>query len=86
MEVVFVCDFSVTTYHAKTQQVLSDALPWLMHGIRRCEQANESSDEPLPLPERSLKRLRRMTFAANRCHWFSAAEFSFFVLTCDAGI
>ena len=58
-------------YHAKAQQLLSNVLLWLMQGVRRREQADLAGEEPDPLPERVLKRLRRMMFGANRCLWFS---------------
>ena len=38
-------------------------------------------DEMPPVQERALKKLRKMMFAANRCHWFSAAELATFILT-----
>ena len=72
MNVVLVCDFYVTKSNAKARPVLSSALPWLMQGIRRLEQANQASEEPVRWPERSLSRLRCMMFAANRWHRFLA--------------
>ena len=76
-----VCDCCMTKYHAKAQQVLASALPWLTQGIRRCEAEELAQEEAASVPDKVLKRLRRMMFAANRCHWFSAAELDVFILT-----
>ncbi len=70
IKAALVCDFYMTKYHAKAQQVL-----------RRCAEEEQQLEEPQTLPERALKRLRRLMFPANRGHWLSAAEFAIFVLT-----
>ncbi len=79
-----ICDFYMTKYHAKTQQTLCSALPWFNQAIRRCEAEEQEAVElgaaaPVPLADKVLKRLRRLSFAANRCHWFSATELAVFV-------
>ena len=78
--------FYTTKYHAKAQQVLASALPWLMQGIQRCKATDLANEEPNPLREMALKRLRRLMFAANRCHWFSATELSILIFTDGACI
>ena len=70
IKAALVCDFYMTKYHAKAQQVLC-----------RCAEEEHQQEEPQTLPERALKRLRRLMFAANRCLWLSAAEFAIFALT-----
>ena len=82
MRAACICDFYMTKYHAKAQQVLSSALPAIVAGLRRCEaEENEMPEGSLTFRDKAMKRLRRMTFAANKSHWFSAAELSIYVLT-----
>ena len=54
--------------------------------FRRREQSDLASDESVLLPERALKRLLRMMFAANRCHWLSATELCIFMFAEDVFI
>ena len=82
MRAAAICDFYMTKYHAKAQQVLSSALPSLIAGLRRCETEEQEMEEgSVALRDKALKRLRRLMFAANKSHWFSAAELSIYVLT-----
>ena len=81
LKVAFVCDFYITKYHAKAQQILSPALGPLIRGLQRYEAEEAEMDDVPPVQERALKKLRKMMFAANKCNWFSAAELATFVLT-----
>lgn len=76
----FVCDFYMTKYAAKAQQVLSSALAPLIQGLRRFE-LEEAEDGEKPERERAIAKLRRLMFSANRCHWFSATELALYVMT-----
>jgi len=76
----FVCDFYMTKYAAKAQQVMSSALAPLIQGLRRFE-LEEAEDGEKPERERGIAKLRRLMFSANRCHWFSATELALYVLT-----
>ena len=71
----------MTKYQAKVQQALRSALGPLLQGLRRYEAEEKDLEELPPLHERALKKMRRMMFAANKYHWFSAAELAIFVLT-----
>ena len=76
----YICDFYMTKYAAKAQQVLSSALGPLIQGLRRFE-LEEAEDGEKPERERAVAKLRRLMFSANRCHWFSATELAVYVLT-----
>jgi hypothetical protein len=81
MKAAFICDFYMTKYQSKAQQILSSALGPLLQGLRRYEAEEADLDELPSVRERALKKLRRMMFAANKSHWYSAAELAIFVLT-----
>ena len=81
MKAGFVCDFYMTKYQSKAQQILSAALGPLVQGLRRIEAEEAELDVVPPIRERALKKLRRLMFAANKSHWYSAAELAIFVLT-----
>ena len=72
-------DFYMTKYQAKSQQALSSAIGPLVQGLQRIEE--EEGEEDTPLADMARKKLRRLMFAANRCHWFSACELALVIDT-----
>jgi hypothetical protein len=81
MKAAFVCDFYMTKYHAKAQQILSPAIAPMLQGLRRLEAEEAVVQADSSVRERALRKLRRLMFAANKSHWYSAAELAIFVLT-----
>ena len=75
MKAAFVCDFYMTKYHAKAQQLLASALPWVTQGIRRCEAEEVAEDEPEPVPDRAFKRLQRIRSARRNLKWSHDPQF-----------
>ena len=66
----FVCDFYITKYHAKAQQILSPALAPLIRGLQRYEAEEAEMDDVPPVQERALKQMRKMMLAANTRNLF----------------
>jgi hypothetical protein len=81
MKASFICDFYMTKYAAKAQQVLSSALGPLMQGLRRFEEEQAEATTEKSDGEKALAKLRRLVFSANKCHWFSACELAVYVQT-----
>ena len=77
------CDFYLTKYQSKAQQVLSSALGPITSGLRRLENAHGQEEASCSgdKAQVALRKLRRIIFSANRCHWFSACELAVFLLT-----
>ena len=81
-------DYYMTKYQSKAQRVLSTAMGPVTAGMRRFEEAAEqkktSGTEPSGktcLVSLAKAKLRRLTFSANRSHWYSACELVIYVLT-----
>ena len=77
-----ICDFYMTKYLAKGQQVLASAITPVLQGLERLDSEIASGSKVLPTAEDLARaKLRRILFSANRAHWFSACELAIFVLT-----
>ena len=77
-----ICDFYMTKYLAKGQQVLASAVTPVIQGLQRLEDEVASGTKQLTsLEDAARAKLRRILFSANRSHWFSACELAIFVLT-----
>ena len=82
MRASHVCDFYMTKYQSKAQQVLASAVGPLVAGLRRFETEEAEGEHPqTDLQAYVRSKLRRMIFSANRSHWFSACELAIYVLT-----
>ena len=77
-----VCDFYMTKYLAKGQQVLASAVSPVLLGLRRLDEEIAAGTRVVPTElDVARAKLRRILFSANRAHWFSACELAIFVLT-----
>ena len=77
-----VCDFYMTKYLAKGQQVLASAITPVLHGLERLDAEIAAGKKILGTTEDLARaKLRRILFSANRSHWFSSCELAIFVLT-----
>ena len=77
-----ICDFYMTKYLAKGQQVLASAITPVLAGLNRLDDEIAAGAKTLPTIEDVARaKLRRILFSANRAHWFSACELAIFVLT-----
>ena len=77
-----ICDFYMTKYLAKGQQVLASAVTPVLHGLQRLDDEVAAGVKVLNTVEDVARaKLRRILFSANRSHWFSACELAIFVLT-----
>ena len=77
-----ICDFYMTKYLAKGQQVLASAVTPVIQGLQRLEDEVAAGTKQLTsLEDAARAKLRRILFSANRSHWFSACELAIFVLT-----
>ena len=77
-----ICDFYMTKYLAKGQQVLASAVTPVIQGLQRLEDEVAAGTKELSsLEDAARAKLRRILFSANRSHWFSACELAIFVLT-----
>ena len=77
-----ICDFYMTKYLAKGQQVLASAITPVLAGLNRLDDEIAAGVKTLPtLEDVARAKLRRILFSANRAHWFSACELAIFVLT-----
>ena len=77
-----ICDFYMTKYLAKGQQVLASAVTPVLHGLQRLDDEVATGVKVLNTVEDVARaKLRRILFSANRAHWFSACELAIFVLT-----
>ena len=81
MRASHVCDFYMTKYQSKAQQVLASAVGPLVAGLRRFETEAEGQHAQSDLQSYVRAKLRRIIFSANRSHWFSACELAIYVLT-----
>eukprot|EP00438_Fugacium_kawagutii_P025227 Skav230240 [mRNA] locus=scaffold1818:78429:87690:+ [translate_table: standard] len=77
-----ICDFYMTKYLAKGQQVLASAVTPVLHGLKRLEEEVAAGTKVLGTTQDLARaKLRRILFSANRAHWFSACELAIFILT-----
>ena len=82
MKAAAICDFYMTKYQAKSQQLLSHALGPLLQGLRRLEAEHAEAENENESPEdKALSKLRRLMFAANKAHWYSQCELAICLLT-----
>lgn len=78
-----ICDFYMTKYLAKGQQVLASAITLVLHGLQQLEDEVAAGTKTFSSTEDVARaKLRRSLVSANnRAHWLSACELAIYVLT-----
>ena len=78
----YICDFYMTKYLAKGQQVLASAVTPVIQGLQRLQDEVAAGTKQLTsLEDAARAKLRRILLSANRSHSFSTCELAICVLT-----